>query len=75
MLRVYFGSLFSLPMYCFSYRAFHVTNTHFCHFYEWIDTSISPRDQQYVAWLKKVDEDVRKSGIDKAKRGNSTGRE
>ena len=51
------------------------TNTHFCHFNEWIDTSISHRDQEYVAWLKKVDDDVRKSGIDKAKRGNGSGRE
>ena len=50
-------------------------NTHFCHFHEWIDTSISRRDQEYVAWLKKVDDDVRKSGIDKAKRGNGSGRE
>ncbi|RLM69820.1 hypothetical protein C2845_PM17G08970 [Panicum miliaceum] len=33
----------------------------FCHFHEWIDTSISRRDQQYLAWLKKVDDDVRKS--------------
>ena len=33
------------------------------------------RDQQYVAWLKKVDDDVRKSDIDKAERGNGTGRE
>ena len=32
-------------------------------------------DQQYVAWLKKVDDDVHKSGIDKAERGNGTGRE
>jgi len=53
-------------------------NTHFCHFHEWIDTSISPRDQQYVAWLKKVDYDVRKSGIEKAERagrGNGTDHE
>ena len=51
------------------------TNTHFCHFHEWIDTSISHCDQEYVAWLKNVDDDVHKSGIDKAKRGNGTGRE
>jgi len=50
-------------------------NTLFCHFHEWIDTSISRRDQQYVAWLKKVDNDVRKSGNEKAKRDNGTGRE
>jgi len=59
-------------------HAFQETDTHFCHFHEWIDTSISPRDQQYVAWLKKVDYDVRKSGIEKAERagrGNGTGRE
>ena len=48
------------------------TNTHFCHFHEWIDTSISRRDQKYVAWLKKVDDDVRKSGIDKAKHVNGS---
>ena len=48
---------------------------YFCHFHEWIDTSISRRDQQYVVWLKKVDDDVHKSGIDKAERGNGTGRE
>ena len=51
------------------------TNTHFCHFHEWIDTSINHCDQEYVAWLKNVDDDVRKSGIDKAKRGNGTDRE
>jgi len=56
-------------------HAFQETNTHFCHFHEWIDTSISRRDQQYVAWLKKVDNDVRKSGNEKAKRDNGTGRE
>ena len=50
-------------------------NTHFCHFHEWIDTCISRRDQKYVAWLKKVDDDVHKSGIDKAERGYGTGRE
>ena len=51
------------------------TNTHFCHFHEWIDTFINHCDQEYVAWLKNVDDDVRKSGIDKAKRGNGTDRE
>ena len=56
-------------------HAFQETNTHFCHFHEWIDTSISRCDQQYVVWLKKVDDDVHKSGIDKAERGNGTGRE
>ena len=51
------------------------TNTHFCHFHEWIDTSINRRDQQYVTSLKKVHDDVRKSGIDKAKSDNGSGRE
>ena len=52
--------------------------TQFFHFHEWVDTSISRRDQQYVAWLKKVDDDVRKSGIEKAERagrGNDAGSE
>ena len=33
-------------------------HTHWCHFHEWIDTWITRRDQQYMEWLKKVDEDV-----------------
>ena len=59
-------------------NAFQETNTHFCHFHEWIDTSISRRDQQYVAWLKKVDDDVRKCEREKAEwagRDKGTGRE
>ena len=33
---------------------------HWCHFHEWIDTWITHRDQQYMEWLKKVNEDLRK---------------
>ena len=36
------------------------THTHWCHIHEWIDTWIIHHDQQYIEWLKKVDEDVRK---------------
>jgi hypothetical protein len=28
-----------------------------CNFKEWIDTSISRRDKDYLEWVKKVDED------------------
>ena len=51
------------------------THTHWCHFHEWIDTWITHRDQQYMAWLKKVDDDVRKCECEKAERGNDAGRE
>ena len=49
--------------------------TQFFHFHEWVDTSISRRDQQYVVWLKKVDDDVRKFERENAERaghGNGT---
>ena len=44
------------------------THTHWCHFREWIDMWITRRDQQYIEWLKKVDEDVRKCDRVKADR-------
>ena len=44
------------------------THIHWCHFQEWIDTWITRRDQQYMAWLKKVDEDVRNCEREKAER-------
>ena len=54
------------------------THTHCCHFYEWIDTWITRRAQQYMEWLKKVDEDVRnceRAKTDRAGRYKGTGRE
>ena len=47
-------------------------------FHEWIDTWITRRDQQYIKWLKKVDEDVRKcerAKADRAGRDKGTARE
>ena len=32
----------------------------FVDFHEWIDTWITHRNQQYMEWLKKVNEDLRK---------------
>ena len=55
-----------------------MTHTHWCHFQEWIDTWITRRDQQYMEWLKKVDEDVRnceRAKADRAERDKGTGRE
>ena len=50
------------------------THIHWCHFHEWIYTWITRRDQQYMEWSNKVDEDVRKCESEKAKRaGRDTG--
>ena len=38
------------------------------YYIEWIDMWITRRDQQYIEWLKKVDEDVRKCERAKADR-------
>ena len=54
------------------------THTHWCHFHEWIEMWITRRDQQYMAWLKKVDEDVRnceRAKADRAGHDKGTGRE
>ena len=54
------------------------THTHWCYFHEWIDTWITHRDKQYMEWLKKVNEDLRKgerAKPDIAGRDNGTARE
>ena len=48
------------------------------YYIEWIDMWITRRDQQYIEWLKKVDEDVRKyerAKADRAGRDKGTARE
>ena len=53
-------------------------HTHWCHFHEWIDTWITHRDQQYMEWLKKMNENLRKgerAKPDIAGRDNGTARE
>ena len=52
----------------FKYICLVVLFFHWCHFHEWIDTWITRRDQQYMEWSKKVDEDVRKCEREKAER-------
>ena len=53
-------------------------HTLWCHFHEWIDTWITHRVKQYMEWLKKVNEDLRKcerAKADMAGRDKGTERE